>query len=83
MTFEDMSVEEYAEKKHIEIVNPGRSSLMANGNGRSKQDLLDEVDALTQENQDLSDQLDAINDIVNPPDEGDDDCDDDYEDGSD
>ena len=74
--FDDMSVEEYADKKHIQIVNPRSNSVMANGNGRTKQDLLDEIDDLTQKNQDLQDQLDAITDILNPPDEGDDDSDD-------
>jgi len=54
---------------------------MANGgNGRTKQDLLDEIDALQQENQDLQDQLDAIADIVSPPEEEDDDVDDDDQD---
>jgi hypothetical protein len=44
---------------------------MANGNGdpRTKSELLDEID-------DLQNQLDAVNDILNPPD-GDDDYDDD------
>jgi hypothetical protein len=46
--FDYMSVEDYAEKKHIQIVNTGRSSLMTNKNGRTKQDLLDQVDALTE-----------------------------------
>jgi hypothetical protein len=74
---EDLSVQEYADKKNIEIVNPNRSTSMANGNGRTKQDLLDEINDLTLENQDLSDQLDAINDILNPPEDGDQDLDDD------
>jgi hypothetical protein len=39
------------------------------GNGRSKQDLLDEIDDLQQQNQDLQDQLDAIADIVSPEEE--------------
>jgi hypothetical protein len=43
---------------------------MANGgNGRTKQDLLDEIADLQAENQDLQDQLDAIADIVSPPEE--------------
>jgi hypothetical protein len=53
---------------------------MANGNGRTKQDLLDEISDLQAENQDLQDQLDAIVDIVAPPDEEDDDVDDDDQD---
>jgi hypothetical protein len=34
---------------------------------RTKQELLDEIDELTQENADLQDQLDAVADIVAPP----------------
>ena len=54
---------------------------MANGNGdpRTKAELLDEID-------DLQNQLDAINDILNPPSDDDDDdydADDDTDDGDD
>ena len=42
---------------------------MANG-GQTKQDLLDQIDELQQENQDLQDQLDAISDIVSGADQG-------------
>jgi hypothetical protein len=81
--FDDMSVSAYAEKKNIQIVNVGRSSIMASGNGRTKDELLDEIDELTQENQDLQDQLDAIADIVSPPaDEDDDDGEDDDDAGA-
>jgi hypothetical protein len=46
---------------------------MANGNAdpRTKSELLDAIDELQQENADLQDQLDAIADIVAPPDEDD------------
>jgi hypothetical protein len=71
--FDNMTVEQYADKKHIQIVNPRSNSVMANGNGRTKQDLLNEIDDLTQENQDLQDQLDAVADIVSPPEEDEDD----------
>ena len=72
--FDDMDLDEYAEHKRIEIVNRGKRSLnmAGNGNGRTKQDLLDEIDDLQQENQALQDQLDAIADIVSPPDDEDD-----------
>ena len=52
---------------------------MANGggNGRTKQDLLDEIADLQAENQDLQDQLDAIADIVSPPEEEEEDEEDD------
>jgi hypothetical protein len=52
----------------FKIINyGGRSSIMANGNGLTKQDLLDEIDALHQENADLQDTLDGVYDIVAPP----------------
>lgn len=77
----DESVESYADRKHYVISNPlERSpSRMANGNGdpRTKAELLDEID-------DLQNQLDAINDILNPPSDDDDDdydADDDTDDG--
>jgi hypothetical protein len=63
--FEDMDLDEYAERKRVQIVNKGeRSRKMANGNGRTKQDLLDEIDELQQENEALQEQLNAISDIV-------------------
>jgi hypothetical protein len=51
--------------------------MAGNGNSRSRQDLLGEIDDLRQANQDLQDQLDAIADIVSPPEEADEDDDDD------
>ena len=75
---EDEDLEDYADRRHIELVNPRRTESMANGrNGRTKQDLLDEIADLQAENQDLQDQLDAIADIVSPPEEEDEDDDDD------
>jgi hypothetical protein len=60
---------DYADRRKIQLTNSGRTRSMANGgNGLTKQDLLDEIDALQQVNQDLQDQaLDAIADIVSPP----------------
>jgi hypothetical protein len=70
-------LEDYAARRHVELINPTRRKTMANGgNGRSKQDLLDEIDELQQENRDLQDQLDAIADIVSPEEEEEDDDDD-------
>jgi len=45
---EDESLEDYADRRHIELINLGRrSNNMANGgNGRSKTELLDEIDDL-------------------------------------
>ena len=77
---ESLTPEEYADRKGMVITNPLKRRIpsVANGNGRTKQDLLDEIDELQQENADLQDQLDAVADIVAPPDDtGDDDDDDD------
>jgi hypothetical protein len=75
---EDEDVEDYAARRHIQLINSGRTRSMANGgDSRTKQDLLDEIDDLQQENQDLQDQLDAIADIVVAPEEEEEDDDDD------
>jgi hypothetical protein len=75
---EDEDLEDYADRRHVEIINPRRTKSMANGgNGRTKEDLLDEIDDLRAENQGLQDQLDAIADLVSPPEEEDEDNDDD------
>jgi len=67
---EDEDLEDYADRRKIQLINRGRTRSMANGgNGPTKDDLLDEIDELKQENQDLQDQLDAIADIVSPPEE--------------
>jgi hypothetical protein len=67
---EDESLEDYAARKRITITNSGRrNGTMANGNGRTKEDLVDEIDDLTQQVQDLQDQLDAVADIVAPEDD--------------
>ena len=73
-------VESYADRRKMQLTNLGRTRRMANGgNGRTNEDLLDELDALQRENQDLRDQLDAIADIVSGPE----DDDGDYDDGGD
>ena len=41
---------------------------MPNSDPRTKDELLDEIDQLEQDNQDLQEQLDAIADMVSPPD---------------
>jgi hypothetical protein len=75
---EDEDLEDYADRRHIELINPRRTKSMANGgNGRTKQDLMDEIADLQAENQDLQDQLDAIVDIVSPEEEDEEDDDDD------
>jgi len=70
---QDEDLESYAERRKIQLINFGRRKKgMANGDGRTRKDLLDEIDDLRQENQDLQDQLDAVADIVAPPEEEDD-----------
>ena len=69
---QDEDLESYAERRKIQLINFGRrNEAMANADGRTKKDLLDEIDDLRQENQDLQDQLDAVADIVAPPEEED------------
>jgi hypothetical protein len=43
--FDDMSIEDYADHKHIQITNPKGGTSMANGNSdpRTKADLLEEM----------------------------------------
>jgi len=81
----DESVEDYAERRKFEITNPKRSNNpMAKKNATpTRQEHLDRVSDLEQENQDLADQLDAIADIVSPDDDDADDSDDQDDDDSD
>lgn len=72
---ESEDLDDWIERKGITLVdNPGERSLktMANGSDdpRTKSELLDYIS-------DLESQLDSINDILNPPDTGDEDEDDD------
>jgi hypothetical protein len=73
---EDESIESYAERKRIQLVNPARKGNTMPAQP-TKADLLDRIAELEDENSDLSDQLDAIQDIV----AGDDDDDDDDDNG--
>lgn len=64
---EDEDLEDYAARRKISIANSGRRSTeknLANANGRSKEDLLNEIADLEAENQDLRDRLDAIGDLA-------------------
>ena len=84
---EDESLEDYAARRHFDIIdNPRKRSLeMANAN-MSKDELLDYIDELESENSDLQDVLDSIADIVSPPaaaDDTDDDSDSDDDDAVD
>ena len=65
---EDESLEHYAERRKIHMVNPGRTPIMA-----TKEDLKDRIRELEEENDDLQDQLDKIADIAAPIEDNDDD----------
>ena len=75
----DESVEDYAERRHFDIIdNPlGRIKTMPNGTP-SKADLMDQIQDLQDENDALQSQLDAISDVL---DGGGDDSDDDDDGG--
>ena len=63
---EDESLESYAERRKIELVNPERSvTIMA-----SKQELLDQITELKETVEDLEGRLDDVLDIVAPVEEG-------------
>ena len=61
---EDESLEDYAARRKIEILNNPRGETMA-----SKAELLERIKDLEEENEDLQSQLDEIADIVAPPEE--------------
>jgi hypothetical protein len=69
---ESESLEDYAERRHIQLLNPNRRK---NKMAETKVDLQEKIDELEAENEALRDQLDAIADIVAPEDdvEGDED----------
>jgi len=72
---DDESLEDYAERRKITLTNPlGRRTAIM-----TKQELLDRVQDLEEENQQLQDRLDAVADLVNGDDEEDEDDDDDEE----
>lgn len=59
----DESLEDYAERRKIKLLNP-RGEPMA-----TKQELLDQIRELEEENETLQSQLDEVADIVAPPEE--------------
>ena len=74
----DESLEDYAERRKIELINPNRRRAVFMANTRTKAELEAEISDLRDENQELRDQLDAVADIVSPDDEnGDDEADED------
>jgi len=76
----DETIEDYADRRHFEIINPRdrRNSTMAS---KREKELLDRIAELEDENDDLNDRLDSISDLVGTDEDADDD---DYsDDGSD
>ena len=66
---EDESLEDYAARRRIDILdNPKGVHRMP-----TKQELMDQIRELEDENSELQDQLDAVADIVAPADEGEED----------
>ena len=65
------SLEDYAERRKIALINSGRRNGMARLT-RTKAELEQEVAELEEENQELQDQLDAIADIAGGADDEDD-----------
>lgn len=73
----DESLEDYAERRHIKLLNPRCQTTMP-----SKAELMERIRELEEENDELQDQLDKIADIAAPP-EGEDEEDQDGDDGED
>lgn len=79
---EDERLEDYAERRKIQITNPQIRRAVIMPRGKTKAELEAEIEELQAENQELQDQLDAVADIVSP-DDGDEGEDDDDESGDD
>ena len=58
---EDESLEDYAERRHIRMVNPKGVRKMA---VRTRRELLERIEELEEENENLQSRLDEISDIV-------------------
>jgi hypothetical protein len=65
---EDESVEDYATRRKIQLVNPKGGKVMATRTA-TREELKERVAELEAENESLQDQLDAIADIVVPAEE--------------
>jgi hypothetical protein len=79
----DESLEDYAERRGIQITNPSKRRKAIMATTKSKAELEAEIDDLRDENAELQDQLDTIADIVAPADEDEDDDNDDGGNGDD
>jgi len=70
----DENIQDYADRRHFEIVNPAKRR---NAEMASKKELEDRVAELEDENSDLNDRLDSIGELVGDGDDSDDDSSDD------
>jgi hypothetical protein len=68
----DESLEDYVERRKLQITNPPRRRNAIMPTNKSKAELEAEIDDLKDENAELQDQLDTIADIVAPADEDED-----------
>lgn len=66
---EDESLEEYAERRHIQIVNPKGAKNMP---VQTRRELIDRIRELEQENESLQDRLEEIADLASDEDAEDD-----------
>ena len=66
---EDESLEEYAERRHIQMVNPKGAKKMA---VKTRRDLIDQIKELEEENESLQDRLQEIADLAGESEEEDD-----------
>lgn len=66
-------LEDYAERRRIELSNPPerRKVTMARKRVMSREEMMDKIDALEQENAELQEKLDDIGSILEEPEEGD------------
>jgi len=67
----DERLDDYAERRKIQIANPAKRRMAIMARGKTKAQLEAEIEELQAENQELQDQLDAVADIVNPDEDDD------------
>jgi hypothetical protein len=65
---EDESLEDYAERRHIKLLNPKLKGARQMATP-SRQELLDRIAELEEQNDELQGKLDDVLDVVAPPDE--------------
>ena len=65
---ESESLDDYADRRRIQLVNPKKGSRMAHRT-ETRRELLERIQELEQQNEELQDQLDQVADIVAPAEE--------------